>query len=54
MFTALGRVCFAGRLAKYGFAGREVERAMMVYVPPALRPALDAVERWCLFEGDIL
>jgi hypothetical protein len=53
-FTALGRVCFAGRLAKYGFAGREVERAMMVYVPPALRGALDAVERWCLFEGDIL
>jgi hypothetical protein len=52
----LGDVRFAGRLALYGFRLRDVERSMMVYVPPVspLRSLLHRVDRWTLFEGDIL
>lgn len=52
----LGDVGFAGRLAKYGFHLRDVERSMMIYVPPSspLRSWLYHVDRWTLFEGDIL
>lgn len=52
----LGDVDFAGRLARYGFRLRDVERSMMVYVPPAspLRSRLHHTGRWTLFEGDIL
>ena len=52
----LGAAPFAARLAKYGFFGREVEGAMMVYVPPAspLRGRLEDFDRWGLFEGDVL
>lgn len=46
----------AGRLGRYGFRPRDVERAMMVYVPAGspLRSLVHRVDRWTLFEGDIL
>ncbi|HEU4370267.1 MAG TPA: GNAT family N-acetyltransferase [Methylomirabilota bacterium] len=52
----LGDVDFAGRLARYGFRQRDVERSMMVYVPAGspLRSRLHRTDRWTLFEGDIL
>ena len=52
----LGDLPFADRLARYGLLQRDVDRSMMVYVPPGspLHPLLDRVERWAFFEGDIL
>jgi hypothetical protein len=52
----LGDAGLATRLARYGFFRREVERTMMVYVPPAspLLGRVDRPERWRLLEGDIL
>jgi RimJ/RimL family protein N-acetyltransferase len=52
----LGDAGCAGRLARYGFRPREVERALMVYAPARspLRSCLYRVHRWALFEGDIL
>ena len=52
----LGDVGFAGRLARYGFRLRDVDRSMVVYVPEGspLRSRLHRVDRWTLFEGDIL
>lgn len=47
----------ADRLGKYGFFGREVERSMVLYVPSPSSlcgGVLDCVDRWSLFEGDIL
>lgn len=54
--TLLGNAPFAARLAKYGFFGRAVEGAMMVYVPSAspLRGRLEDLDRWGLYEGDVL
>ena len=52
----LGDVPCAGRLGRYGFRPRDVERSMMVYVPAGspLRSLVHRVDRWTLFEGDIL
>lgn len=52
----LGDVDFAGRLARYRFFLRDVDRSMVLYVPAAspLRSLVDRVDRATLFEGDIL
>lgn len=52
----LGDDGFASRLADYGFFLREVGRTMMVYVPAGspLAASLGRLDRWALFEGDVL
>jgi hypothetical protein len=52
----LGDLPFADRLARYGYLQRDVERSMMVYVPAnsPLGSRLHRMDRWALFEGDIL
>lgn len=52
----LGDDGFASRLVDYGFFLREVERTLMVYVPSTspLAASLACLDRWALFEGDIL
>jgi hypothetical protein len=51
---AMGDLGVAAGMEKYGFIRREVERTMMVYLPAAAAPPLTSLERWCLFEGDVL
>jgi Acetyltransferase (GNAT) domain len=52
----LGDTPAAGRLGAYGFRLRDCERSMMIYVPAGspLRSLVPRVDRWTLFEGDIL
>jgi hypothetical protein len=52
----LGEVPDDGRLGTYGFHLRDVERSLMVHVPAGspLRSLVHRVDRWTLFEGDIL
>jgi hypothetical protein len=52
----LGDVPWAGRLGTYGFRLRDCERSLMIYVPAGspLRSLVPRVDRWTLFEGDIL
>jgi hypothetical protein len=52
----LGDVPCGSRLGAYGFRLRDVERSLMVHVPARapLRSLVHRVDRWTLFEGDIL
>jgi hypothetical protein len=52
----LGEAPCDGRLGAYGFHLRDVERSLMVHVPAGspLRSLVHLVDRWSLFEGDIL
>jgi hypothetical protein len=52
----LGDMPWAGRLGTYGFRLRDCERSLMIHVPAGspLRSLVPRVDRWTLFEGDIL
>jgi hypothetical protein len=52
----LGNVPCGSRLGAYGFRQRDVERSLMIHVPARspLRSLVHRVDRWTLFEGDIL
>jgi hypothetical protein len=52
----LGDAPEAGRLGRFGFRLRDVERSLMIYVPSGspLRSLVHRVDRCTLFEGDIL
>jgi hypothetical protein len=52
----LGDMPCGGRLGAYGFHLRDVDRSLMVHVPAGspLRSLVHRVDRWTLFEGDIL